>query len=85
MFRTRGRGLFRRQVEFFMPRSQRVDVFLSPSISGLCLAAAMALVCANGLGAQSTGSIFRNVDSSVAYVGSKSCAAAGCHEEISRT
>jgi hypothetical protein len=32
-----------------------------------------------------TGSIFRNVDSSVTYVGSKSCGASGCHEEINRS
>jgi hypothetical protein len=32
-----------------------------------------------------TGSIFRNADSSVGYVGSKSCGASGCHEEINRT
>ena len=28
---------------------------------------------------------FRNIDPSVAYVGSKACAAAGCHEDIGRT
>jgi len=30
-------------------------------------------------------SVFRNVDPSVGYVGSKSCGAPGCHEEINRT
>ena len=28
--------------------------------------------------------VFRNIDPSVAYVGSKACASAGCHQEISR-
>jgi hypothetical protein len=37
------------------------------------------------LGAQASGfSVFRNIDSSVGYVGSKSCGASGCHEEINR-
>jgi hypothetical protein len=44
-----------------------------------------ALALAPLLSAQSTAqSIFRNTDPSVAYVGSKSCAASGCHEDIGR-
>jgi hypothetical protein len=45
------------------------------------LAAFASAIC---LHAQSSASIFRNVDSSVAYVGSKSCGASGCHEDINR-
>jgi hypothetical protein len=50
-----------------------------------CIGLVTLLVPACLLGAQGGESIFRNTAPSVAYVGSKSCAASGCHEEISRT
>jgi hypothetical protein len=53
-----------------------------------CIALFIMLAFPVWLGAQSRvgeESIFRNASSSVAYVGSKSCLAPGCHEEISRT
>jgi hypothetical protein len=55
--------------------------------AGLCFALQASLSLVPSLRAQSvdgTESIFRNTDPSVGYVGSKSCATAGCHETISR-
>jgi hypothetical protein len=54
-------------------------------LPGVCLALLAALPPAIRPRAQSNESIFRNVDPSVAYVGSKSCGAAGCHEDINRS
>ena len=50
----------------------------------MCLVALAAFASTISLHAQSSASIFRNVDASVAYVGSKSCGASGCHEDINR-
>ena len=72
------------QVEFFMPRSNRISVPHLSSQPSVCLALLLAFAPTVCLGAQSGGSIFRNVDASVAYAGSKSCGASGCHEEINR-
>ena len=69
----------------FRRRNSAISSFFTPS---LCLALLMALVSATCLRAQTSGSsdnIFRNTDPSVAYVGSESCGASGCHEEISRS
>jgi hypothetical protein len=54
---------------------------------GLCLALLATLAIASHLCAQSNAKgdiVFRNTDPSVAYVGSKACAAPGCHEDIGR-
>jgi hypothetical protein len=51
----------------------------------VCLIVLAAFASAASLSAEASASIFRNVDSSVTYVGSKSCGASGCHEEINRT
>jgi hypothetical protein len=51
----------------------------------VCLVVLAAFVSAVSLYAETNASIFRNVDSSVTYVGSKSCGASGCHEEINRS
>jgi hypothetical protein len=53
-----------------------------------CFVLLATLTFAPGIGAQGTTSsatVFRNIDPSVAYVGSKSCGAPGCHEEIGRS
>ncbi|MGA2831929.1 MAG: hypothetical protein ABSE55_02555 [Terracidiphilus sp.] len=63
----------------------RISVLLPYSIAVLCLAPLTAFSPAASLRAQTGPSVFRNVDPSVAYVGSKSCGAPGCHEEISRS
>jgi hypothetical protein len=70
-----------------MPSHNRSNVLLPALISGLCLALLALLSSANWLRAQSSDksdSTFRNTDPSVAYVGSTSCAASGCHEKICR-
>ncbi|MGA2673220.1 MAG: hypothetical protein ABSE99_08325 [Terracidiphilus sp.] len=69
-----------------MPRPEGSSAIHPASANGLSLALLAALSSAVCLPAQSNsgGSIFRNVDSPAAYVGSKSCAAPGCHEEIAR-
>jgi hypothetical protein len=63
---------------------RRIAALFSLFIWGLCLASLMA---PKGLRAQGSAgdSIFRNVDLSVAYVGSKSCGVSGCHEDINRS
>ena len=61
---------------------RRISALFSSFIPGLCLALLTALVSASSGGSHN---IFRNVDPSVAYVGSKSCGASGCHEEINRS
>jgi hypothetical protein len=68
-----------------MPRSIRISVLIPSSVIVLCLAPLAAFLPAASLQAQSGASVFRNVDPSVAYVGSKSCGAPGCHEDINRT
>jgi hypothetical protein len=55
--------------------------FLRGRLRVWCAAMAVCLPCA-GLRAQT--SVFRNTDSAVQYVGSKSCAEAGCHTETYR-
>jgi len=81
------RAVFWRQVELSMPRSDRSSVIFPTFTPGLSLAFLAAFSSAAFLHAQNNSgsdTIFRNVDSSVAYVGSRSCAASGCHEEIGR-
>lgn len=68
-----------------MPRPIRISVLIPSSVIVLCLAPLAAFLPAASLQAQSGASVFRNVDPSVAYVGSKSCGAPGCHEDINRT
>ena len=71
-----------------MPHRKRASILFSPFTLGLCFALPAALSSANNLRAQSSTSeenIFRNTEPSVAYVGSKSCGASGCHEDINRT
>jgi hypothetical protein len=41
-------------------------------------------VCLSATASAGQGSVFRNIDPSVGYVGSKSCGEAGCHAEIFR-
>jgi hypothetical protein len=75
---------FRRKVEFFMLRPIRISALLPSCAFVLCLASLTAFLPAASLRAQTGVTVFRNVDPSVAYVGSKSCGAPGCHEEINR-
>jgi hypothetical protein len=62
---------------------------LSAFACSLCFALLAALSCAGFSRAQSTTRsttpVFRNTDSSVAYVGSKTCVVPGCHEDIGRS
>src|ERR1700758_4387329 len=46
--------------------------------------ALMSLCLSAMLRSQAGGSIFRNTDPHVAYVGSQSCVVPGCHEQIGR-
>ena len=71
-----------------MQRRKRIGIPLTFFTLSPCLALLTGLSLANHLRAQSSAGgeiIFRNTDPSVAYVGSKSCAASGCHEDINRT
>ncbi len=69
-----------------MPRPNFISVLRSSSQHCVCLALLVTLLPAVCHGAQSgDAGIFRNIDSSVAYVGSRSCGASGCHEEINRS
>ena len=68
-----------------MPRPLRISVLLPSSVFVLCLAPLTVFLPGASLRAQTGATVFRNVDPSVAYVGSKSCGAPGCHEEINRT
>jgi hypothetical protein len=79
--------LFWVQVEFFMPRRNRIPADHPFRI--FVFGFALALCAVNGLraqGASKTGDriVFRNTDPSVGYVGSKGCGASGCHAEIYR-
>jgi hypothetical protein len=56
-----------------------------PLLFSVCFATLATFLSATCLNAETSASIFRNVDSSVTYVGSKSCGASGCHEEINRS
>ena len=63
-------------------------LLLRASLPCLCLALLAALpplIRTHAESSAGTDSIFRNVDSSATYVGSKSCGASGGHEEINRT
>jgi hypothetical protein len=70
-----------------MPRCH-TNALLWASLFGLCLALLAAIGFALPIIAQSNAngaSVFRNIDPSVAFVGSKSCGAPGCHEDIGRS
>jgi hypothetical protein len=72
----------------FMPRRDRLSavlpfIFFAPCCTLAALLAPRALH-AQSEGKSANGVLFRNMDSSVGYVGSKSCGEAGCHAEIYR-
>jgi len=68
-----------------MPSLIRISALHPSSVFVLFLASLPAFSPAASLRAQTGASVFRNVDPSVAYLGSESCGASGCHEEINRT
>jgi len=73
------------QIEAPMPHLSRICATLASIVASLHLGLIAGAILAPPLSAQSTSStVFRNTDPSVAYVGSKSCAASGCHKEIGR-
>src|SRR6202453_3069857 len=80
-----GSGFLR---ELFMPRRARLSAVLPFGFFALC-STLPALLSPHALLAQSEGKTadgvrFRNMDSSVNYVGSRTCGEAGCHAEVYR-
>jgi len=73
------------QVEFFMPRHNRIRALFTFAFSALFLTLIFQVSIVSAQSQDKTSSIFRNTDPSVAYVGSKSCTQAGCHAEIGNT
>src|SRR5208282_4344940 len=76
-------------VELFMPRHHRVRATFPCVLFAWWLAPLMILLsatslCAQSAGRSANGTIFRNTDQTVAYVGSKTCGESGCHAEMYR-
>jgi hypothetical protein len=65
-----------------MPRHNRIRALLVFAYSALSLTLQFQVSVVSAQSQDKTSSLFRNTDPSVAYVGSKSCAQAGCHAEI---
>lgn len=70
-----------------MPRCH-TDALPGAFLFSLCLSLLATLTILPRVSAQNSAAgptVFRNIDASVAFVGSKSCGAPGCHEEIDRS